>query len=185
MFGGNSRRQIKLLITYLLRYAWLQGLINTLLYLRKTMRVLITSNIKVSADEAWKLVKRSSTLLYVTRGLMGFRPIDSNFPIEWQQGNTEKVRVMLFGIIPSWAHQISFKDISDIEMAILTHESGGVVKTWNHNISIQAVDKNSCIYTDDVEIKAGIFTLLIWLYAHVFYRYRQLRWRFLVKTSTK
>ena len=72
------------------------------------MRVSITSNINVSADEAWKLVKRSSTLLYVTRGLMGFRPIDSSLPIEWQQGNTEKVRIMLFGIIPSWVHQISY-----------------------------------------------------------------------------
>jgi len=149
------------------------------------MRVSITSNINVSADEAWVLVKRSSTLLYVTRYLMGFRPIDSSLPIEWQQGNTEKVRIMLFGIIPSWVHQISYKYISDTKMAMLTHESGGIVKTWNHNISIQSVDKNCCNYTDDVEIKAGIFTLLIWLYAHVFYRYRQLRWRFLVKIRTQ
>jgi hypothetical protein len=149
------------------------------------MKVSISSNIAVSADEAWKLVKRSSTLLYVTRGLMGFKSLTSNLPSEWQQGNTEKLRIMLFGIIPAWSHQISFKDISDSKMAMLTHESGGVVKTWNHNISVKPVDNNSCYYTDDVEIKAGIFTPIIWLYAHMFYRYRQLRWRFLVKQSAK
>ena len=77
------------------------------------MKISISSNIKISADEAWKLVKKSSTLLYVTRGLMGFKSLSSNLPNEWQQGNTEKLRIMLFGIIPAWNHQISFKDISD------------------------------------------------------------------------
>lgn len=152
-----------------------------MLYLRGSMKISISSNIKISADEAWKLEKKSSTLLYVTRGLMGFKSLSSNLPNEWQQGKTEKLRIMLFGIIPAWNHQISFKDISDFRMAMLTLESGGVVKTWNHTISIQSVDNNSCYYADDVEIKTGIFTPLIWLYAHVFYRYRQLRWRFLVK----
>ena len=149
------------------------------------MKVSISSNINVSADEVWKLVKRSSTLLYVTRGLMGFKSLASDLPSEWQQGNTEKLRIMLFGIIPAWSHQISFKEISNSKMTMLTHESGGVVETWNHNISVKPVDKNNCYYTDDVEIKAGIFTPIIWLYAHFFYRYRQLRWRLLVKQRAK
>lgn len=157
----------------------------TLLHFLESMKISISSNINIPADEAWTLVKRSSTLLYVTRGLMGFKSLSANLPFEWQQGSTEKLRIMLFGIIPAWIHQINFKAISDSRMTMLTHESGGVVKTWNHNISIKSVDNNSCFYTDDVEIRAGVFTLLIWLYAHVFYRYRQLRWRFLVKQSTK
>ena len=149
------------------------------------MKVSISSNIQVSADEAWKLVKKSSTLLYVTRGLMGFRSLTSNLPSEWQQGSTEKLKIMLFGVIPAWSHQIIFEDISESQMAMLTHESGGVVKAWNHNISVRPVGNNSCYYTDDVEIEAGIFTPIIWLYAHIFYRYRQLRWRFLVKQGAK
>jgi hypothetical protein len=92
---------------------------------------------------------------------------------------------MLFGFMPLWVHQISFKDISDSEMTMLTHECGGVIKTWNHNIIVQRIDTDSCNYTDNVEIKAGVLTPLIWLYAHLFYRYRQFRWRFLIKGSTK
>jgi hypothetical protein len=149
------------------------------------MKVSITSNIEASSEDAWALVKQSNTLLYVTRGLMGFKSISSSLPNEWQQGKTEQLRIMLFGLIPAWRHQISFKDISDSKMVMLTHESGGVVKTWNHLISIKTADSSSCNYTDDVEIKAGLFTPLIWLYAHVFYRYRQFRWRYLVKKSAK
>jgi len=147
------------------------------------MKVSITSKIETSAEEAWALVKQSNTLLYVTRGLMGFKSINSKLPSEWQQGNTEQLRIMLFGLIPAWRHQISFENISDAKMAMLTHESGGVVKTWNHLISIRAVDGSSCNYTDDVEIKAGVFTPLVCLYAHLFYRYRQFRWHYLVKQA--
>jgi hypothetical protein len=149
------------------------------------MKVSITSNIAASTEAAWGLVKLSNTLLYVTRGLMGFKSISSNLPSEWQQGETVQLRIMLFGLIPAWRHQITFKHISDSKMVMLTHESGGVVKTWNHLISIKSVDSSSCNYTDDVEIKAGLFTPLIWFYAHIFYRYRQLRWRLLIRKSTE
>jgi hypothetical protein len=30
-----------------------------------------------------------------------------------------------------------------------------------------------------------LFTPLIWFYAHIFYRYRQLRWRLLLRKSAK
>ena len=149
------------------------------------MKISITSNIETSAEEAWDLVKKSDTLLYVTRGLLGFKSIGSNLPNEWQQGETAQLRIMLFGIIPAWRHQIRFKEISGSKMVMLTHESGGLVKTWNHLISIKKTDNSSCSYTDDVEIKAGLFTPLVWLYAHIFYRYRQLRWSYLVKKCAK
>lgn len=149
------------------------------------MKVSITSEIGISAEEVWELVKQSNTLLYVTRGLMGFKPIESNLPNQWQQGQTEKLRIMLFGFIPAWRHQISFKEIDDSRMGMLTHESGGVVSTWNHLISVKAVKSSSCHYTDDVEIQAGVFTPLIWAYANLFYRYRQKRWKYLIKRQTK
>jgi len=38
-----------------------------------------------------------------------------------------------------------------------------------------------CGYTDQIDIQAGILTPPIWLFAHIFYRYRQRRWRHLVR----
>jgi len=38
----------------------------------------------------------------------------------------------------------------------------------------------TCSYTDEVEIEAGVFTPLVWLYANLLYRYRQLRWKVLI-----
>jgi ligand-binding SRPBCC domain-containing protein len=147
------------------------------------MKVSITSKIDASAEQAWALAKQSNTLLYVTRGLLGFKPIGSQLPHEWHQGKTQQLKIMLFGLIPAWCHDVHFIEISDSKMVMLTRESGGVVTTWNHLIRIESVGSSSCSYTDDVEIKAGLFTLIVWLYAHVFYRYRQLRWRKLIKSN--
>lgn len=145
------------------------------------MKVTVSSTIASSAEEAWDLVKQSNTLLYITRGLMGFKPINSALPNLWQEGRTEFLRILLFGLIPAWRHQINFKEIDDSKMKMLTHESGGIVNTWNHLISVKAIDDSNCRYTDDVEIRAGIFSPLVWAYANLFYRYRQIRWHYLIK----
>ncbi|MFO7859839.1 MAG: hypothetical protein R6U41_01320 [Desulfosalsimonas sp.] len=36
-------------------------------------------------------------------------------------------------------------------------------------------------YTDKIEISAGLLSPLIWLFAHVFYRHRQRRWKLLLE----
>ena len=38
-------------------------------------------------------------------------------------------------------------------------------------------------YTDEVSIDAGLFTLPIYIYAFIFYSYRQMRWRKLVNLN--
>jgi len=144
------------------------------------MKVSISTTLKISAEDAWDLVKQSNTLHFVTRGLMGFKPIGPALPYQWIEDKTETLRIMLFGFIPAWKHQIRFKEISDSQMKMLTHESGGLINTWNHLISIKTIDDSSCKYTDEVEIKAGIFTPFIWAYANLFYRYRQKRWQHLI-----
>jgi len=36
-------------------------------------------------------------------------------------------------------------------------------------------------YTDEIEIQAGWLTPVIWLFAHIFYRHRQRRWKVMMK----
>ena len=55
------------------------------------------------------------------------------------------------------------------------------MRNWNHLIRIEPEGAGSR-YTDEIEIGAGPLTPLISLYAKLFYRYRQRRWRKLART---
>lgn len=145
------------------------------------MRAKISSVLKSPADDVWRLVKKSSTLLYVTKGLLGFAGA-ADFPSEWREGTTENTRLLFFGFLPAWKHQLRFQKISDSELILYTNEGGGLVPTWNHHIRVEPLSEYTCRYTDDVEIKAGLITPLVCLYANIFYRYRQWRWRSLLNS---
>ena len=145
------------------------------------MRVKVTSILNSPTDNVWSLIKKSSTLLYVTKGFLGFAEAEK-FPNEWLEGTTENTRLLFFGFLPAWKHQISFLKVSDSERVLHTKEGGGLVPTWNHIIKVEFLSTNTCRYTDYVEIKAGLFTPLVWLYAKTFYNYRQLRWRSLLNS---
>ncbi|WP_189613634.1 hypothetical protein [Saccharospirillum salsuginis] len=143
------------------------------------MRVRITSTFHAPADKVWGLVKRSDTLLFVTRGFLSFSG-SSHFPTLWEEGATETTRLLLFGFIPAWEHTLTFQEINDNSRVLYTREGGGLVPVWNHLIQVIPGKNETCTYVDDVEVKAGILTFLIWGYAHIFYRYRQFRWRSLL-----
>lgn len=144
----------------------------------KDMRVLVKSHLPISVEKAWSLVKRSETLRFVTRGLMGFGSAD--FPEVWQERQVISTRLRAFGLIPLWMHTLRFERIDHVKMELATTEQGGLVSTWNHLIKVEAASTNSCTYSDQIEIKAGVLTLFVWLFAQFFYRYRQSRWRLMI-----
>jgi len=147
------------------------------------VRVRISTTFSAPADHVWALVKRNSTLLFVCGGLLGFAGAKL-FPQQWCEGNKENTRLLFFGFIPAWQHTLYFQEVSDRNRVLRTEEGGGLISAWNHFIQVSPCEKQTCTYVDDVEIRAGVFTVLMWLYAHIFYRYRQLRWRVLLRNFT-
>lgn len=138
------------------------------------MLVKVSSVFAAPVDRVWALVKQSVTLRYVTRGLLGFSGF---FPSEWEEGDSVTVRFFFFHFIPAWRHTLTVVKVDDTAKKIQTQEGGGLVKQWNHQITVAPMPDNQCLYTDEIDIKARPFTLFVGLYAHLFYRYRQLRWR--------
>ncbi|CAA0092685.1 Uncharacterised protein [BD1-7 clade bacterium] len=146
------------------------------------MRAKTSSILNAPADDVWPLVKKSSTLFYVTKGFLGFADADQ-FPHEWREGVTKSTRLLFFGFLPAWKHRIGVQKINDSEHLMYTNEGGGLVPTWNHLIKVEPLSAHTCRYIDDVEIKAGLLTPLTWVYAKMFYRYRQWRWRSLLNSE--
>ena len=92
--------------------------------------------------------------------------------------------VYLFDLIPAWEHKIKFVEISEDNRELLTDEAGGLIKSWIHLIKVeQGNEQDSTFYTDQVDIQAGIFTPIVWMFSNILYRYRQRRWKKLLKLT--
>ena len=133
------------------------------------------------SDVAWRTVQRSDTLIHVNRGMLGFRWLTPR-PDEWRAGDDVRVRLLFFNVLPAWSHTLRFATIDNYRRTILTRENGGPVKVWNHQIQIEPIDVDRCRYTDEIEVRAGLLTPLVALFAHTIYRYRQWRWRRMVRS---
>lgn len=130
---------------------------------------------------AWDTVKKPETLRYITKGLLGFRA-ERELPQHFGAGETYRVRLLFFGFVPAWWHEIHIVALDDQHREILTEEHGGAVKEWRHRITVDERGPWRSNYADEIEIAAGVLTPFVWAYAHLFYRYRQRRWRRLART---
>jgi hypothetical protein len=144
------------------------------------MLVRVTTRLPASADHVWDAVQRTDTLRYVTRGLLGFR-LDREAPERFAEGETYCMRLLFFGLVPAWRHEIRVVRLDTAHREIRTEEHGGPVRTWSHRIAVDDEGWGSARYLDEIEIAAGVLTPFVWIYAQFFYRYRQMRWRRLAR----
>lgn len=140
----------------------------------RRMAVHLSTFLDTDADTAWGLVQRTSTFRYVTRGLLRW---SGDLPERWQPGLVLRSRLYLFGLLPGGMHELRITRVDDQRREIQTTEHGGLLRVWNHTIRVEPDGVARCRYTDRVEIEAGLLTPMVWLVAHVFFRYRQMRLR--------
>lgn len=143
------------------------------------MRCFVQTQLPASAEAVWAKVKLPATLLYVARGLLGFSGAQ-HFPPEWHEGEVVQTRLWFFHMLPAWwKHTLVAAEVDGGRHVIRSREHSGFY-TWDHVIRVTPLAAGACRYSDEIEIHAGLLTVFIWLYANVFYRYRQMRWRRLV-----
>jgi ligand-binding SRPBCC domain-containing protein len=144
------------------------------------MVVRVSTELEIPAERAWETVKKVDTLRYITRGVLGFRPL-GEVPETIAEGEVIRVRLMFFHVLPAWKHEIEIVGVDEQARRIETMEHGGSVKRWNHVITVEPAGDGRSLYTDRIDLEAGRMTPLVAGYAKVFYRYRQRRWRKLAR----
>ncbi|WP_145177959.1 hypothetical protein [Gimesia aquarii] len=116
--------------------------------------------------------------MYVASPILKFKPEQGHpVPEKWGRGTEYKLKVFLFGILPLGSHIIKLVELNKEKNLIVSHEHGNLTKAWNHRIKFNAIDDETIEYSDEIEIHAGIGTLFVWLFAHIFYRHRQIKWK--------
>lgn len=140
-------------------------------------------------ERVWEELQRPELLEYVAAPLVVFDPIDpESFPERW--GEEEyRVAMLLFGVIPLGRQTIRISkprvDDTDGERFYQLRDdgTGRLVSVWDHLVSVRETPDGKTVYTDEVAVDAGALTPLVRLFAAVFYRHRQRRWRTLVEND--
>jgi hypothetical protein len=133
-----------------------------------------------SAERAWEEVQTPALLEHIARPLIRFRFPDG-VPPRWDAGH-HQATMALFGVIPLGRQRIGIEFPAPPAGCYQVRDNGQgrIAHTWDHLITIEPLGATQCRYTDRVEVRAGILTPAVALFAALFYRHRQWRWRQLV-----
>lgn len=141
------------------------------------MKLSLSTVISCSCEKAAEQVLSSRLLRYVAHPLVSFSPVGADpMPDVWTEG-THWVRLRLFGLLPLGKQAIVIS-ILPVTRGFALRDAGhsALIPVWDHRLTIEPLSEGA-LYTDVLEIRAGVLTPLIWLFAHVFFRHRQRRWR--------
>jgi hypothetical protein len=149
------------------------------------MKVTIQTRLACAASRAWEEVQKPRLLNYVASPLLKFAPLNaSGFPEIWEEGDFF-VSMFVFGFLPLGLERIGISTSAGIEGIFRLRDDGGgtLVRSWDHHITIRPAGDEDCLYCDTVDISAGALTPFVWIFAQLFYRWRQHRWRRLVASN--
>ncbi len=133
-------------------------------------------------SQLWQKISQPTSLQYVASPILGFVPARGDeLTGQWRVGCTYRLKLYFLKLIPLGWHTIRLLKMDKKTNTISSQESGLLAQVWNHNISFREVASGKVSYTDEIEIQAGWLTPAIWLFAHLFYRHRQRRWKVLLK----
>ena len=145
------------------------------------MRVYVKSILDCSPELVWDEVQTSALLVEVAWPLVRLVPTDPpELPRRWDRGRPVRLRSYLFGFIPLGTRTVAFDRIDAERREIETREHDPLIRRWDHTMRVWPIGGRT-LYSDDIEIEAGILTLPVVLFAHWFYRHRQRRWRTVVQ----
>jgi len=148
----------------------------------KRMIARIRTILPCTESELWQKISQPRSLQYVASPILVFVPARGDeLTSEWQIGRVYRLKLYFLKLIPLGWHTIRLVKMDKKANTISSRESGLLAQVWNHNISFREVGPGKVSYTDEIEIQAGCLTPAIWLFAHLFYRHRQGRWKVLLK----
>ena len=142
----------------------------------------ISTVLECTDKQFWDMIIKPKSLQFVAAPLLHFEPlVAGELDGEWVVGKTYTVRLLFLGFLPLGRHRIKIVAIDKATNTIESQENGSLARVWNHTMRFHPFGAGQLRYTDEIEIQAGLLTPFIWAFAHLYYRYRQRRWKELLK----
>ena len=143
------------------------------------MKVAVSSVFDAAPSDVEGYLHTPALLRFIAWPLLMFTSREpGGFPPLWAQGK-HRVFMWCLGFIPLGPQTIDISWGRDAEGNFWIRDDGKglVVRRWDHRIAVAPASGGKTLYTDEVEIGAGLLTPLVWAFAAVFYRWRQRRWK--------
>lgn len=146
------------------------------------MIIKMRSKLPVSPEVIWNNLKSTSTFQKVAAPLMIFKfASKGGFPNNWKE-ESYPLKMYLFGLIPLGDHHITFVKIDDANRVLSTDETGQICKVWHHTMRVLVeTDARSTVFQDELFFKNGLLTLPTYVGVYLFFMYRHIRIKQLIK----
>lgn len=146
------------------------------------MNVDIATTIALPPERVWQAVQKPQLLRHIAWPLIRFSPSGAaDWPAHFVDGEPVAGRLWLLGFIPfgrQWiVPSLHLPPQGDSPKRLRDNGYSRLIRRWDHWISVEPDGAGGTRYSDTVEVEAGVLTPLIGLFAHLFYRHRQRRWR--------
>lgn len=142
----------------------------------------ISTQLECTESELWQKLSKPESLQFVASPMLAFAPIEPGvLGSEWETGRDYRLKLYFLKFIPLGRHTIQLVKVDREQNIISSRETWLLAPVWNHNIFFEEIKPSLVSYTDEIDIRAGWLTPLVWLFAQVFYRHRQRRWKVLLQ----
>ncbi len=148
------------------------------------MKLKFQRRLNASTTLVWDKLLSPETLDFVASPMVVFN-YQSEKPVKWIEGNYI-VELKLFGFIPFGTQTISISFPNSNSNTLYLRDNGysNLITKWDHLISLESLGEHT-LYTDNLEVRAGILTPIIWIFGLLFYSHRQRRWVKLINQLSK
>lgn len=144
-------------------------------------KISVTSTFESTTDKIWERLLNINTLIEICKPKATFKSCSGKIPEKWEIQKTYPFKLFIYGLIPMGRHEIVLELMDRENRKIQSREHNKIVKVWNHLIKLEPFGTGETLYTDEVEIYAGIFTCFAARWSISFYKHRQRKWQRIAK----
>lgn len=149
----------------------------------KIVKVKHSIVLKAAQYQVWSQLLKPGLLDFVAYPVVKFKYL-SQIPLQWQAG-TYKASLHVFGLAPIGKQYIVIEFPKSEKGLLVLRDNGygSTIKKWDHWVTLKKIDEETTLYSDEVEVQAGLLTVFVWVFAWFFYKHRQKRWTQLVANN--
>ena len=145
------------------------------------MRLTVRNRIHAPIEQVWKAVTSPAFLAGLAEPLATLETADgSELPPEVRAGDVLRLKVKVARLPLPGTHTIRCAEVDPEAYRLRTEEGSALIRSWRHEIRLRSLGKNTCEYSDRVDVRAGLLTAHVWGFAQLLYRYRQERLKILM-----
>ncbi|GER61027.1 hypothetical protein ULMA_31350 [Patiriisocius marinus] len=140
---------------------------------KKARKLTFESELDCSAKQIWDAYQNFDFMNKISKPKGKLKPKKGyQVPEKWIKSKIDSFNLTVLGFVPIGSHFIRWEKIDEENFVIQTREKGGFVSVWDNRIEIKPTSDSTCVYRDELVLRAGILTGFTTTWAKDFYKYR-------------